>query len=256
VLFTGKSKDIESGLTFFGARYYKDQLCRWTGADQPFADSAAETPQSWNLYSYVRNNPIINFDPNGRDAIPIIFPDYKIATPIGKIGGLGHAGVVTIDSKGRTRYFEYGRYDDAGKGLVRERNVPTVTMGSDGKPTQESLNGLLRSISQQAGHGGRIEGAYFKTDDKQTAQMNQYAEGREAQNANPKRESYDLYDNNCATFMDKTIEAGGVKLPSDLSAKPTGQIDDLQRTAGNKVKYDPSSNKTTIQQSRKKEEQR
>jgi len=56
--------------------------------------------------------------------------------------------------------------------------------------------------------------------------------------------------------MDKTIEAGGVKLPSDLSAKPTGQIDDLQRTAGNKVKYDPSSNKTTIQQSRKKEEQR
>jgi hypothetical protein len=56
--------------------------------------------------------------------------------------------------------------------------------------------------------------------------------------------------------MDKTIEAGGVKLPSDLSAKPTGQIDDLQGAAGNKVKYDPSANKTSIQPNKQMEEQR
>ena len=257
VLFTGKPKDIESGLDYFGARYYGAGICRFTSSDPVISNKQRIiSPQQWNLYSYARNNPLSNIDPDGRDAIAIIFPDYKIATPVGKIGGLGHAGVVTIDSKGRTKYFEYGRYDEAGKGLVRGRNVPTVTMDSNGRPTQESLNGLLRSISQQAGHGGRIEGAYFKADDKQTAQMNQYAEGRETQNTNPKRESYDLYDNNCATFMDKTIEAGGVKLPSDLSAKPTGQIDDLQGAAGNKVKYDPSANKTSIQPNKQMEEQR
>ena len=39
---------------------------RFTSPDAPFADQFAENPQSWNLYSYVRNNPLVMVDPTGR----------------------------------------------------------------------------------------------------------------------------------------------------------------------------------------------
>ncbi|MDC0740688.1 hypothetical protein [Polyangium mundeleinium] len=53
-----------------------------------------------------------------------------------KISGLGHAGVLIINGKtGETRYFEYGRYDAARIGLVREHSVSDVKVESDGTPT-------------------------------------------------------------------------------------------------------------------------
>jgi RHS repeat-associated protein len=64
---SGKERDNETGLDYFGARYYSGAQGRWTSPDEPFADQHPEDPQSWNLYAYVRNNPITNTDPNGKD---------------------------------------------------------------------------------------------------------------------------------------------------------------------------------------------
>ena len=64
--FTGKERDSESGLDYFGARHYASSLGRWVSPDKPFADQHAANPQSWNLYSYTRNNPVAFVDPNGR----------------------------------------------------------------------------------------------------------------------------------------------------------------------------------------------
>jgi hypothetical protein len=38
---------------------------RFTSPDAPFADQRPEDPQSWNLYGYVRNNPLAHIDPTG-----------------------------------------------------------------------------------------------------------------------------------------------------------------------------------------------
>ena len=64
--FTGKERDNESGLDYFGARYFSGAGGRFTSADAPFADQFASDPQSWNLYTYTRNNPLARVDPHGR----------------------------------------------------------------------------------------------------------------------------------------------------------------------------------------------
>jgi RHS repeat-associated protein len=63
---TGKERDAETGLDYFGARYFLGAQGRFTSPDAPFADQHIEDPQSWNLYSYVRNNPLRYTDPTGR----------------------------------------------------------------------------------------------------------------------------------------------------------------------------------------------
>jgi len=65
--FTGKERDAESGLDYFGARYLSSAQGWWTSPDAPFADQRPEDPQSWNMYAYVRNNPLTNTDPDGRN---------------------------------------------------------------------------------------------------------------------------------------------------------------------------------------------
>jgi hypothetical protein len=42
---------------------------RFTGPDQPFSDQYPADPQSWNLYGYVRNNPLKYVDLDGEDCV-------------------------------------------------------------------------------------------------------------------------------------------------------------------------------------------
>ncbi len=74
-LFTGKERDTESGLDYFGARYYASSMGRWMSpdwADKPEAVpySSLENPQSLNLYGYVLNNPLSKADPDGHAGCP------------------------------------------------------------------------------------------------------------------------------------------------------------------------------------------
>jgi RHS repeat-associated protein len=65
--FTGKERDAETGLDFFGARYYSGALGRFTSPD-PKANSAKQAdPQSLNRYTYVDNNPLKFYDPDGKE---------------------------------------------------------------------------------------------------------------------------------------------------------------------------------------------
>ena len=68
--FTGKERDSESGNDNFGARFYSSSLGRfmspdWSEAPDPVPYAELESPQSLNLYSYVRNNSLNRTDFDG-----------------------------------------------------------------------------------------------------------------------------------------------------------------------------------------------
>jgi RHS repeat-associated protein len=73
--FTGKERDSESGLDNFGARYDSSSMGRFMSPDPIHMMKQKLTdPQQWNLYTYVRNNPLNLTDPTGL---------YLVSCPLG-----------------------------------------------------------------------------------------------------------------------------------------------------------------------------
>ena len=64
--FSAKEKDLETGLSYFGSRYYSSDLSIWLSVDP----MAAKYP-SLSPYVYCANNPIKLVDPNGEEINPI-----------------------------------------------------------------------------------------------------------------------------------------------------------------------------------------
>ena len=65
--YTSKEKD-DSGLYYYGARYYDDQLGRFLAADSILPN--VYDPQQLNRFAYVRNSPMKFVDPDGH--VPIV----------------------------------------------------------------------------------------------------------------------------------------------------------------------------------------
>jgi RHS repeat-associated protein len=71
--FTGHEKDLPNSagghtLLYMHARFYSASNGKFLSVD-PGRDWDKKKPQSWNMYSYVRNNPVNTTDPNGRVGI-------------------------------------------------------------------------------------------------------------------------------------------------------------------------------------------
>jgi RHS repeat-associated protein len=62
---TGKERDIETGLDYFGARYHASSAGRWISPDPSNLGVDFWIPQSWNRYSHSLNNPLTWVDRNG-----------------------------------------------------------------------------------------------------------------------------------------------------------------------------------------------
>lgn len=106
--YTGKERDDETGLYYYGARYYAPWLARWTSADP------AGLIDGTNRYAYVRCRPTTLYDPSGTDgeAFWKLFKAYskplppepmKLTPPTPRIGfdapGAPPAPALTIDQR-------------------------------------------------------------------------------------------------------------------------------------------------------------
>lgn len=66
--FTGKERDGETGLDYFGARYFSGAMGRFASPDPIWVKvDRLVDPQRLNLYAYGRNNPLRFSDPTGMD---------------------------------------------------------------------------------------------------------------------------------------------------------------------------------------------
>ncbi|MDT8071085.1 MAG: RHS repeat-associated core domain-containing protein [Terriglobia bacterium] len=105
---SGKERDSETGLDYFGARYYGSNMGRWMSPDWsdapepvPYADLT--DPQTLNLYHYVRNNPLSGADQTGHDCPPDcgwVWEGIKQTASDAIVGGgqgLANIGITTYD---------------------------------------------------------------------------------------------------------------------------------------------------------------
>jgi RHS repeat-associated protein len=206
--FTGKERDSETGLDYFGARYFSSAQGRFTSPDPTFLNILkVVNPQRWNLYGYGLNNPLKYVDPDGQEAIAIQYPGFEVHSRNSLPGvPLGHGGVVIVAKDGSTHYFEYGRY--AGPdGLMRTQPTPPVERDATGDITPESMTNLLKALSQEAGRGGQVDALVIQTTELQDDVMEAYLESRLKQNSDPKRQKYDIGSHNCGTLICDTLHA-------------------------------------------------
>ena len=92
-LYNGKELQTDLGLDWYdyGARFYDPQLGRWHAVDEK-----AEGYYSWSPYVYVRGNPILKFDPNGKWDVSIHVAKNR--------GNYGYGIAIVTDRNGNEVY--------------------------------------------------------------------------------------------------------------------------------------------------------
>jgi RHS repeat-associated protein len=124
----GKERDAETGLDYFGARYFSAAQGRWTSPD-PDTSWRLLNPQSWNKYAYVLNNPLGRLDPDGQKDKPF---NASTDTP----ADWNAPGATRMPSPSAYNCHSYAWY--GGKGWVNDptRKVKSATPLADDEPNQ------------------------------------------------------------------------------------------------------------------------
>ncbi len=88
LFYTGKPHDDDTGLSYFGARYYNPSIGRFMGVDPAgFQDSNVH---SFNKYAYANNNPYKFVDPDGELPILLLaFVAYDFYSSYQETGNIG-----------------------------------------------------------------------------------------------------------------------------------------------------------------------
>ena len=99
--FTSKERDVETGLDFFGARYYASKHGRFTSIDPlAFKTKQLLDPRDFNRYAYVANNPLKYLDEDGLEKIVVIVRTYIPAEKVTYPRGIGPTFKGDYDAKG------------------------------------------------------------------------------------------------------------------------------------------------------------
>jgi len=136
--YTGKELDRETGLYYYGARYYDARLSRWISADPPlmtgeYLPSGGRKPSAGmggvfrpsNLacYQYAGNNPIVVTDPDGNtEVLAKLFEQFgtRIVNPIDPISMFNMGN--QVDMMVKSEYVKYDIIPILVKGDVRNLN--------------------------------------------------------------------------------------------------------------------------------------
>jgi len=125
--FPGQIYDSESGTRYSYFRDYEPGTGRYVQSDPIGLSGGVAT------FGYVSGNPVGLMDPFGLSACMVYWPYYPIVVPGTQVSVPAiHAGVLTYDSEGNTRYYEYGRYESS-HGNTPRQSVSDFEM-ENGRP--------------------------------------------------------------------------------------------------------------------------
>jgi RHS repeat-associated protein len=133
--FTQKERDIESGLDYFGARYYSGAQGRFTSVDPAgIGKGHLIKPQLLNRYEYAINNPLRFFDPDGQ--FPYDFHVRAFAPP---------------------KSFSGAGFRDDGRGFSADPNVTSrVKQSFTVDPTARTFSGAKTASDASYWNGAKM----------------------------------------------------------------------------------------------------
>jgi RHS repeat-associated protein len=156
--FTGKERDAESGNDNFDFRSYDSSLGRFMSPDD---DSAQEqsNPQSWNLYSYVLNQPITQTDADGH-SVTICSTDEYENKHCRTVSDDAYSAAQQADQNNKAPSLRNLQNADTGMGVITNSSgspVGTVQWTPDNPGIQSlglagamGMAGLKSSVTQMA----------------------------------------------------------------------------------------------------------
>jgi RHS repeat-associated protein len=158
--YLGRDRDAETGLLLLGARYYAASIGRFISPDWFVLENpqrAARIPQTFNLYSYAINNPLLFKDPSGMWFVLALIIVAAVGFAVGFIYGLatgqsfGHSLLTGLETgllaaAGFTLGYAAGAGLGAGAAYVGIGWFPSAgTLGAIGAASG-ALNGTLSGM--------------------------------------------------------------------------------------------------------------
>jgi RHS repeat-associated protein len=164
--FSAKEKDSETGLSYFGSRYYSSDLSVWLSVDPMAAKYPSTSP-----YAYCRNNPIRLVDPNGmfddeakatrvRNRAAKRFGEDRVSGVYNNTVGDGKANYsFSIYGKGKSKYSRGGGTKDGGPVITCDKADKVVSSGKDFRAYKRSQANLskLSATSNSLSHGYSLD---------------------------------------------------------------------------------------------------
>ncbi|MBE0656368.1 MAG: RHS repeat-associated core domain-containing protein [Bryobacteraceae bacterium] len=206
--FTGKERDAETGLDYFGARYLSGAQGRFTTPDRlnVTEDRLISPSNTLNKYGYAANNPLRFIDPDGRDVVALVQPPHGFMP--------GHFALFAHNpNSGAAAFMSFGPTDtSAGGRALTILGAPMGGTAAYGMP--KSADELRQSYAALS----------IQTTPEQAQEVIDFI-NRFSTTENP----YRLFENNCSTVCRDALKAVGV-LPRDFgSITPFGLWASLYR---------------------------
>ncbi len=239
--FTGKERDAETGLDYFGARYFSGAQGRFTSPDPLGANLLRVlNPQRWNMYAYAVNNPLSYVDPDGRDAIAVNFGNMAV--------GMGHWAIISVNRDGSATFSEFGPRGGAKPaypGQYTSYGLATKITA----PTPEILAAVQGELAQHEGQPqGSISLAYYKTSDAETASLNAYIQAAIQAQSKDQAPFYFVGLNDCRDYCLAGLHAAGIETShyANLNLAPNFLFQFLESTANATYPSQPKKKKEKV----------
>jgi RHS repeat-associated protein len=204
--FTGKELDDETGLHYFGQRYYDAVTGRFVSVDPKYTDveklskqekvSFVSYPQNNNMYQYVTGNPLVYSDLNGLEKVVVLNQDKSI---------VGHEAFA-VEKEGKYYYFSKGPANN--KWFSDKSGINKAEFVASSPDELFAKVNDMRNSQKKPMYNNY---AVVDTSKEQAASIYNYSSSDDRLN-----DKYNMFTNNCQDFVRQSFSSGMINTDNDI----------------------------------------